>query len=171
MTELRGIEGGENGSAALGQIYAIQEERIRSLQAALDEQDKREPLTLEDMLGRLQPDSDYKPVYKIRTVKTKDTKRLINMIRKVRNNERIFEAAKTLNTGHIANETFGVLLEELEEEFFPFLADLADLENLDEEPASAPFDILNDLMNDDGFLGALKSASRLVIAGKKLFGR
>ncbi len=128
---------------------------------------------LEAFIDKLKPDPDYVATYEIQSMKAKHTRRLIGMIRKVRNNDAIRSAAVQGGMEAAAMELFGTLLDEVEDEILPLMAELAGMtmEELDEKPGSAPFDLANDLMNSTGFLSALASALRLVKAGQKLFGR
>lgn len=128
---------------------------------------------LEAFIDQLKPDPDYVATYEIQPMKAKHTRRLIGMIRKVRNNDGIRNAAMQGGMEAAAIELFGALFDEVEDEILPLMAELAGMtmEELDEKPGSAPFEIANDLMNSLGFLSALASALRLVKAGQKLFGR
>lgn len=176
MTEGKVTNIGENGRADASEFLAFQHNRIQALETEIerrDEADKKEPLTLEAALGNLKPDEDYTPVYEIRKVTTKDFKRIVGMIRKIRNNEGLQAALASGDGTQAMNAGFSLLLEELEEEFIPFLADLAQKtpEEFDEEPFGAVFDILNDLKAEPNFLSALRSATYFVMTGKRLFGR
>ncbi len=169
---------GQNGQiqASAGDIFRVQEERINLLRERvreLEEAAEREPMTLEEALGNLQPDEDYEPVYEIRRVTHKDFTRLVGMVRKVRNHEGLQNA---LSAGHqltAMNEAFTVLLDELEGEFLPWLKDLAQVADKDDEELDFgfTFDALNALKNNANFLGALRSATYFVMTGKRLFGR
>lgn len=148
-------------------------EALTEEEKALVEQHEAPPRSLEDILGKLKPDPDHVPQYNIRKFKGKDTQRLVKLVRKVRSAESIQQAAVYGGMNAAAFEMFGVLLDEMEDEIIPFITDLAGMtvEAADEEHGGVYFDILTDLLNDERFLGALKSALRLVEAGKKLFGR
>ncbi len=128
---------------------------------------------LEAFIDKLKPDPDHVPVYEIQPMKAKHTRLLIGMIRKVRNAEGVRNAALQGGMEAAVIELFGALLDEVEDEILPLMAELAGMtmEELDEKPGAAPFDIAGDLMNSEGFLSALASALRLVKAGQKLFGR
>lgn len=127
-------------------------------------------LDLDAIIKRLKPDPKYKPVYKIRDMKGRDVGKLLGLYRQVQGDERIKEAIKELNQGLMQMVFIEVLLEKVEEEVMGYLGDLAQVD-IDEAPFSAPFDILNDLMNNAGFLGALSSAANLAKGFQKLFGQ
>ncbi len=169
---------GQNGQiqASAGDIFRVQEERINLLRERvreLEEEAEREPLTLEEALGNLQPDEDYEPVYEIRKLNRQDFKRLIGMVRKVRNHEGLQSAFASGSQVAAMNEAFTVLLDELEGDFMPWVQDLAGKADVPDEELDFGFDmdVLNDLKNNANFLGALRSATYLVMTGRRLFGR
>lgn len=128
---------------------------------------------LEAFIDQLKPDPDYVATYEIQSMRAKHTRRLIGMIRKVRSGDGVRNAAMQGGMEAAVVELFGALLDEVEDEILPLMAELGGMtmEELDEKPGSAPFDLANDLMNSSGFLSALAGALRLVKAGQKLFGR
>ena len=180
-----GNGGEEQIGGAVGEIFALQEGRINRLRQerdglaeALQQQNEKEPLTLEKALSSLEPPEDHEPTYEIRRMNQRDFKRLISMIRKVWDNEDLQGAMARDENGNLdqlklMNEAMKALLIELEQEFIPWLADLAGKtpEEWEEEGFSASIDILNDLKANPDFLKGLRSATYFVMTGKKLFGR
>lgn len=140
---------------------------------ALWQANNSEPFDLETFIDKLKPDPDYVATYEIQPMKAKHTRRLIGMIRKVRSAEGVRNAALQGGMEAAVVELFGALLDEVEDEILPLMSELAGMtmQELDEKPGAAPFEIANDLMNSEGFLSALVGALRLVKAGQKLFGR
>lgn len=180
MTESNVTSIGQNGRASLegsaAEIYEVQQRRIELQQRRieqLEEEQQREPLTLKEALDNLQPDEEYEPVYEVRKLNRADFKRLIGMVRKVRNNESLQSSVASGDQAAMMSDALDVLLTELEGDFMPWLQDLAGkAEVADEElPFGFDIDVLNDLKNNDNFLGALRSAIYFVMTGKRLFGR
>lgn len=140
---------------------------------ALWQANNAEPFNLEAFIDKLKPDPEYVPTYEIKPVLLKHSTRLIRIIRKVQSGEAVKIAAVQGGIQAAVIELFGALLDEVEDEILPLMAELSGMtmEELNEKPGSALFDLGNDLMNSQGFLSALASALRLVKTGKKLFGR
>ena len=177
----------ERITGSVGEIFGLQEGRINALRReneALREQMQKEPVKLEDVLNRLQPPEDYEPTYQIRPLKSTDSKKIRQMIRKFIKNEDL----QDLVSGSAKPEDLlGVVdffFDELEDELLPWAISLTgktgevwdeekekNVPEWDLEPASADTDVLNDLKNHPDFLGALRSGASLILTSRKLFGR
>lgn len=155
-------------------IFLIQQQQIERLRAELrerDEAEQKEPVSLEEILERFTPDPEYKPVYKLRELKGRDSKMIMGMIRQIRDDERILSAVNGQAGDAAVSQILDALLEKLEDEITPWLADVAQIEDPEEAEFFWEFDVGNDLMNDEAFLKRLRSGARFVMAGRKLFGR
>lgn len=155
------------------EYIAFQQRLINDLQQQVLDNEKPvpEPKSLKKVLANIKPDETYKPVYKIRRMTHKDTMKVIRMVNQVWYKEEIQDAVKTGNQSVMLNEVFQVLLTELEETLIPWFADLAQIENIEEEPASVVFDIYNDLKATSDFLSLVRSAVYAGMTSKNLFGR
>jgi hypothetical protein len=139
-----------------------------------EEPEEQQGRSLEDIINTLEVDPDYTPQYDLREWTGKDTRKIMRLANKIRNTDDVKNAAVQGGMEAAAFELFGVFMEELEEEVFPWLADLAQKkpEELADEPGAPEFDIALDLVkSNEGFLKALRSALRLGREIARLFGR
>lgn len=155
------------------EYIAYQQRLINDLQQQVLDSEKPapEPRSVKEVLANIEADKDYKPVYKIRKITHKDTMKIIRMVNKVWYDEELQEAVKTGNQAAMLNQGFQILLREFEDEIIPWFADLAGVGDMDEEPASAIFDIYNGLKASPDFLQVMRSAVYAGMTSKNLFGR
>ena len=148
-------------------------EFLRAQNERLQNQDEKEPVKLEDVLGRLQPPEGYEQTYELRRLTRADAKHLRQMIRKFVKNENLQEL---FGGEPDPEDMLGIVdffFDELEEDILPWAISLTGKteEEWDNEPASADTDVLNDLKANPDFLSALKSGASLILTSRKLFGR
>ena len=148
-------------------------EFLRAQNERLQNQDEKEPVKLEDVLNRLQPEEGYEPTYELRPLKQRDTKEIRQMLRKFVKNENLQEL---FGGDPSPEDMLGIvdfIFDELEDELLPWAVEKTGKspEEWGEEGGSADTDVLRDLKNHPDFLGALRSAASLILTSRKLFGR
>ena len=126
---------------------------------------------INDLPKELQPDPNYTPTYELRRLGFNDTVKVWRWVRAAQAEDAIRDAAERGGAEAAQYELIDVLMGKVEDEFLPWLLDLAGLSDTDHEEmaADAPFALMADLTNNPDFLRCFYKASLASHGMKRIF--